>query len=147
MSSDRYKFPCCDKWHDEPDLIKDNDGKLICPDCLIDRAAGGVPKKVELCCDCGVAEVDPPPLCGACWAKDFHERHKDVIKQPDNSHYTKGGIEPWEYIRANNLNFFEGSVVKYITRWRHKNGLEDLLKAEVYIKELIRQEREHEKRS
>lgn len=71
----------------------------------------------------------------------------EIVEAPDNSHYTKGSIEPWSYIAANNLNFFEGSVVKYITRWRHKNGLEDLLKAEVYIKELIRQERENEKRS
>jgi len=61
---------------------------------------------------------------------------------PDNSHYTKGGIEPWTYIKANDLNFFEGSVVKYVTRWKHKNGIEDLRKARVYIDELIRQEEE-----
>lgn len=61
-------------------------------------------------------------------------------ERPDNSHYTRGSIEPWAYIQANNLNFFEGSAVKYITRWRHKNGVEDLRKARVYIDELIRQE-------
>jgi len=67
--------------------------------------------------------------------------------EPDNSHYTKGGIEPWAYIQANSLNFFEGSVVKYVTRWRYKNGIEDLRKARVYIDELIRQEEDREKRS
>ena len=59
---------------------------------------------------------------------------------PDNSHYAKLKMQPWDYIIANELNFFEGNVVKYVTRWRHKNGLDDLRKARVYIDELIRQE-------
>ena len=46
-------------------------------------------------------------------------------------------IQPVDYIAANNLDFFEGNVVKYITRWRKKNGLEDLKKAAWYIKYLI----------
>ena len=62
------------------------------------------------------------------------------MSTPDDSHYTKGGMQPWDYILANNLNFFEGNVVKYVTRWRKKNGLDDLRKARVYIDELIRQE-------
>ena len=52
----------------------------------------------------------------------------------------KCGIEPWEYIRANKMDFFEGNVIKYVTRWRNKNCLDDLRKARVYIDELIRQE-------
>lgn len=64
---------------------------------------------------------------------------------PDNSHYTKLKMQPWDYILANGLNFFEGNVVKYVTRWRHKNGLDDLRKARVYIDELIRQEEAKEK--
>ena len=60
--------------------------------------------------------------------------------QPDNSHYARLKMDPWGYIIANELNFFEGNVVKYVTRWRHKNGLDDLRKARVYIDELIRQE-------
>ena len=57
-----------------------------------------------------------------------------------DDHYTRLAIEPWEYIKANKLDFFEGNVIKYISRWRHKNGLEDLFKAKVYIEELIRQQ-------
>lgn len=64
---------------------------------------------------------------------------------PDDSHYHKGRTDPWGYIIANELNFFEGNVVKYVTRWRHKNGLDDLRKARVYIDELIRQEEAKEK--
>lgn len=64
-----------------------------------------------------------------------------VFERPDDSWYTSGGMEPWVFIEANEMGFFEGSVVKYVTRHRKKNGLEDLLKARVYIEELIRQER------
>jgi hypothetical protein len=53
------------------------------------------------------------------------------------SHYTGQAIEPIEYIAANKLDFCEGNVVKYITRWKHKNGIEDLEKARVYIDFLI----------
>jgi hypothetical protein len=58
---------------------------------------------------------------------------------PDNSHYTSGGIEPWEVIRRGGLDFFEGNVVKYVIRWRRKGGVDDLRKARVYLDELIRQ--------
>lgn len=57
--------------------------------------------------------------------------------EPDNSHYTYGGIEPWDFIAANGLDFFEGSVIKYVTRWRRKGGVEDLRKARVYVERLI----------
>jgi|TARA_B110000977_G_scaffold177454_1_gene234023 hypothetical protein len=48
-----------------------------------------------------------------------------------------GGIQPIEYIHANNLSFIEGSIVKYISRWRNKNGVEDLEKIKHYIDLLI----------
>ena len=44
-------------------------------------------------------------------------------KQVDGDHYKTQKIQPVEYIHANNLDFFEGNVVKYVTRWRNKNGL------------------------
>lgn len=57
-------------------------------------------------------------------------------KQVGGDHY-KQDIQPVEYIKANNLDFFEGSVVKYITRWRKKGGVEDLKKAVHYLEMLI----------
>tara|TARA_Y100000389_G_C17011368_1_gene294322 strand:- start:30 stop:236 length:207 start_codon:yes stop_codon:yes gene_type:complete len=60
------------------------------------------------------------------------------------NHYNQG-IEMWEYASSHNLDFFEGNVVKYVTRWRHKNGLEDLLKAKQYLDKLIENEREQKK--
>jgi hypothetical protein len=52
-------------------------------------------------------------------------------------HYRQGSIQPIEYIHANNLSFCEGNVVKYVTRWRHKDGLKDLEKAKHYIELLM----------
>ena len=58
-------------------------------------------------------------------------------KQVGGSHYKDKGIQPIIYIHANNLGFCEGNVVKYITRWREKNGIADLEKAKHYIELLI----------
>ena len=48
-------------------------------------------------------------------------------------HYTKNKIQPMEYIRENNLTWAEGNVIKYISRYRHKDGIKDLEKAKHYI--------------
>ncbi|SDS25502.1 Protein of unknwon function [Halopseudomonas litoralis] len=62
-------------------------------------------------------------------------------QQPGGSHYKGRAIQPIQYIHANNLGFCEGNVVKYVTRWREKGGLEDLRKAQHYIDLLIDLER------
>ena len=51
-------------------------------------------------------------------------------------------IDPREYITKNHLDFNEGNVIKYITRWRQKNGLEDLLKAQNYLNYMIETEKQ-----
>jgi hypothetical protein len=56
------------------------------------------------------------------------------------SHYTDCAIQPLDYICANNLNFLEGNVVKYVTRHKAKNGKEDLEKALYYLQRLIERE-------
>tara|TARA_R100000152_G_C6771133_1_gene197558 strand:- start:1841 stop:2113 length:273 start_codon:yes stop_codon:yes gene_type:complete len=49
-------------------------------------------------------------------------------------------IEPFDYIHDNDMGFAEGNVVKYITRWKYKDGLQDLYKAKRYIEMLIEKE-------
>lgn len=50
-------------------------------------------------------------------------------KQKGSDHYKTGGIQPFEYIAANDLNYWEGNIVKYVTRWRRKGTpIEDLNK-------------------
>ena len=57
--------------------------------------------------------------------------------QEGGNHYKKCSIEPTEYAHANGLGFIEGSIVKYITRFRDKGGLEDLRKIKHYTDILI----------
>jgi hypothetical protein len=61
---------------------------------------------------------------------------KDVAQQP---HYTQWKIQPITFITANKLNFCQGNVIKYVMRYKEKNGLEDLKKAKVYIDYLIQE--------
>ena len=61
-------------------------------------------------------------------------------RQVSGDHYKKRKIQPIEYILANNLDFCEGNVVKYITRWRDKGGTKDLRKIQHYIDFLIEEE-------
>lgn len=60
--------------------------------------------------------------------------------QVGGDHYRRMKIQPIEFITANGLNFCEGNIIKYVTRHRHKNGKEDLLKARHYIDLLIESE-------
>lgn len=57
-------------------------------------------------------------------------------KQVGGTHY-KTAIQPWDYIAVNNIGYFEGNVIKYVSRWRQKNGVEDLKKAVHYLQKLI----------
>lgn len=65
-------------------------------------------------------------------------------KQIGGMHYKELPIQPIEYIFRNGLGFFEGNVIKYVTRWRSKGGIADLEKAKHYIEMLIEFERELE---
>lgn len=57
---------------------------------------------------------------------------RQTNNQVGGTHYKKCGIEPVEYIHANGLDFNEGSIVKYISRHRNKNGAEDIQKIKDY---------------
>ena len=46
-------------------------------------------------------------------------------------------IQPVEYILMNNIGFLEGNAIKYISRYKKKNGIEDLKKAKHCIEMLI----------
>lgn len=53
------------------------------------------------------------------------------------AHYAAKPIQPWDFIAANGLGYFEGNVVKYLSRWRDKGGVQDLHKAAHYLQKLI----------
>jgi len=57
--------------------------------------------------------------------------------QVSGSHYKELKIQPVEYIHGNGIPFIEGCVIKYVTRWRAKGGVEDLKKARHFLDILI----------
>lgn len=64
----------------------------------------------------------------------------DPVNAPQ--HYTHGGIETIDYLQAKMTadqfeGFLIGNVLKYVSRYPHKNGLEDLKKAKWYLERLI----------
>jgi hypothetical protein len=65
------------------------------------------------------------------------EKVRALDTQEGGSHYKSLKIQPVEYIHANGIGYFEGCVIKYVSRWRSKNGLEDLRKARHFIDPLI----------
>ena len=58
-------------------------------------------------------------------------------EQIGGDHYSKLAIQPVTYINANGLSYLQGNVIKYVTRYKDKNGVEDLEKAKHYIDLLI----------
>lgn len=68
-----------------------------------------------------------------------------LSKQVDGSHYKDMAIQPVIYIYANKLPFIEGNIIKYVSRWRDKNGIRDLEKAKHFIDMLIELESSNSK--
>ena len=58
--------------------------------------------------------------------------YNPLVAQEGGGHYKNRGIQPLEYTMKNNLSFCEGNVVKYISRYKSKNGIEDLAKVVHY---------------
>lgn len=63
-------------------------------------------------------------------------------KQEGGNHYKAMKIQPFEYIHANGIGFAEGCVIKYVSRWKSKNGIEDLKKAIHFLELLIEAEQD-----
>lgn len=57
--------------------------------------------------------------------------------QVGGTHYATKNIQPIDYILQNDLGYCEGNVIKYVSRWKEKGGVEDLRKAIHYLEFLI----------
>lgn len=72
---------------------------------------------------------------------EYPDEQNDPVNHP--AHYTQGGIECIDAIEAactgldGQEGYLVGQVIKYIWRWKHKNGLQDLEKAKWYLERLI----------
>lgn len=58
-------------------------------------------------------------------------------EQVAGDHYKKCSIQPWDYTIANDLDYFQGSIIKYVTRWKDKGWVEDLYKARHFLDKYI----------
>lgn len=62
-------------------------------------------------------------------------------KQISGTHYKQfKGYEPWDVIIAWNLDYLTGSAVKYLARWKHKGGVDDIKKAIHFLEKLVEEE-------
>ena len=60
-----------------------------------------------------------------------------LMRQEGGEHYKGMKIQPVEFIHANGIGYFEGNVIKYVSRWKDKGGVQDLEKARHYLDKLI----------
>lgn len=58
--------------------------------------------------------------------------------QVGGDHYRKFKIQPTEFIHKNGIPFIEGCVIKYVVRWRDKNGIQDIDKA-IHFLQLLKE--------
>jgi hypothetical protein len=102
----------------------------------------------DQCPSCAV-ETPVPWQCPKCryWVDDREHECVEMVSlssaldvQVGGAHYKEMSIQPVEYVLANRLGFCEGNVVKYVSRWKEKGGVEDLKKARHYLDLLIEHE-------
>lgn len=65
------------------------------------------------------------------------EKSDILLNSHHGSHYHGMAIEPIQVIELNKMGYHEGNALKYLMRWKVKNGLDDLKKARFYIDRLI----------
>jgi Protein of unknwon function (DUF3310) len=69
-----------------------------------------------------------------------HIEQDPLATQIGGGHYKSFNIQPIQFILANSIPFIEGNIIKYLCRWKTKNGLQDLQKARHYLDILIAEE-------
>jgi hypothetical protein len=113
----------CDCYHEPYNAWRNTDDDLKCTRCGRSR----------------VSDIDFLPEQFRSMEKTMAGTYELREASPLNpAHYNEHAIQPIEFIMANGLDFAEGCVVKYVSRWRKKNGVEDLKKARVYLDFLIK---------
>lgn len=65
---------------------------------------------------------------------------KAKAEQVGGDHYKSMAIQPIDFIESNGLSYSVGNVIKYVCRYKSKNGVADLRKARHYLDMLIERE-------
>lgn len=81
------------------------------------------------------------------WNENFDKMKKEYFmkseannKQIAGDHY-KSSIQHWDYVIANDLDYFQAQITKYVTRWKKKNGITDLEKALHFLEKYVEVEK------
>lgn len=110
----------CQHKHIETRYLDHNEYEIVCRNCqkVVER---GTDEPVDYMSTTSITMTEPSALA----------------HQEGGDHYKKLKIQPIEYIHANGIPFAEGSVIKYVSRWRDKGGIKDLEKARHFLDLLI----------
>lgn len=106
-----------------------------CPRC-VEKAVRDEANSIVTCpvCRYTYRTIEFKNGCPQCLINNNEAKQSCLQVQEGGSHYKQWTIQPVEYILANDLNFFEGNAIKYVTRNRRKkSAVEDLKKAIHYI--------------
>lgn len=66
-------------------------------------------------------------------------KQKEITTDKINPSYYGKQFDVIDFCQKNNLDFMQGNVIKYVTRYKEKNGKEDLFKAMKYIERMIKE--------
>ncbi len=67
--------------------------------------------------------------------------HSANTRQVGGEHYKVGGEEHWDRVTRLGLDYFQGQITKYVERWKKKNGVQDLEKAQHFLEKYIEEAR------
>lgn len=88
----------------------------------------------------GPSRIPKPYTPGPRQAMAMMPKAPPSATQVGGSHYTDMAIQPLDFVLANGIPFAEGNVIKYVSRWRKKGGIQDLKKARHMLDVLIAHE-------
>lgn len=71
----------------------------------------------------------------------MNDLDRALQRQVGGTHYKNMKIQPMEYLLVNNISYIEGNIIKYVSCWRTREGLQDLEKAQHYLELLIAHEK------
>lgn len=116
----------------EDTLIK---GTPIHKLCAVDGAPF---QRIKKWCEDKIEEKEKiTDTIGRCISMSKSTKESALEVQVGGGHYKDMKIQVIDFCHVNNIPFAEGSAIKYLCRWRKKNGVEDLKKARHLIDMLI----------
>ena len=107
---------------------------------LQEKAIAASNKRSELAADCNTKWMPLASDNNEIKVKWNENRPSDMPDKINPSHYQQGNIEVIDFILDQKMDYLTATIVKYIARWRFKDGICDLKKAKWFLNKLIEQE-------